>query len=220
VDESSESVVAFDRAGCGSWRRVGCLEAASAVTPLVVVALEVLAEDSAEVTLVTDQEPVEALCAEHIDAAQQNRVDAEEVACEDPSRLGAEERVPGRPVTPRRRLQPGAEQHPADAAEGDADRELRQLADNPRIAPARVLARDAHAESADLRIERWPSGAAVGVSPASAGELAVPSKERRGCHDQAVAPVRFEHPSERREQCRSAEPSRGWFAVRRGTASS
>jgi len=67
--------------------------------------------------------------------------------------------------------------------------------------PPRVLARYAHHQGADLRIERWPSSAAVGVSPASAGELAGQAKVRRLCHDQAVAPVRFEHPSERREQC-------------------
>jgi hypothetical protein len=69
VDQSSESVVALDRAGGASWRRAGCLEAASAVRLLVVVVLEVLVEDSAEVALVADQEPVEALCSDGADEA-------------------------------------------------------------------------------------------------------------------------------------------------------
>jgi hypothetical protein len=56
--------VAFDRAGLRSRRRVGCLESAAAVGPLVVVVLEVLAEDALEVALAADQEPVEALCAD------------------------------------------------------------------------------------------------------------------------------------------------------------
>ena len=42
---------------------------------------------------------------QHVDAAQQDRVDAEEVAGEDPSRLGVEELAPGRPVAARRWLQ-------------------------------------------------------------------------------------------------------------------
>jgi hypothetical protein len=69
VDESSESVMACDRADCLRWRRVGCLEHSATVGPFVVVVLEVLAEDAVEVAFVADQEPVEALCADGADEA-------------------------------------------------------------------------------------------------------------------------------------------------------
>ena len=69
VDQASEPVAAFDRAGCLSWCRVGCLEPLAPVGPLVVVVPEVLAEDALEVALVSDQEPVEALGADRANEA-------------------------------------------------------------------------------------------------------------------------------------------------------
>ena len=64
VDQAAESVAAFDRAVFETGRRVGRLEGAAALGTLVVVVLEVLDEDSAEVVLVADQDPVEAFAAD------------------------------------------------------------------------------------------------------------------------------------------------------------
>src|SRR5438876_2190313 len=58
---------------------------------------------------------------------------------------------------PRRRRQPSLDQDVADRAWRNGDTELAQLAHDPLIAPARVLAREAHDELAYLGTDRRPA---------------------------------------------------------------
>src|SRR5205823_7003208 len=83
---------------------------------------------------------------EHVEAAQRDRLDGAEVAGEHAGRLLAQELLPARARTPRRRPRAGGEQDPPDRARRDTQAELQQLAGDPRVAPTRVLARKAQHE--------------------------------------------------------------------------
>ena len=63
----------------------------------------------------------------------------------------AQELAPARPGAPRRRLEPSCEQQPADRARRDAEAELEQLAGDPPVAPARILARQPQHQLAHAR---------------------------------------------------------------------
>jgi hypothetical protein len=203
VDESAEPVSTLGWAGSRSGWRVGWLQGEAAMGPLLVVVLEVADEDAAEMALVVDEDPVEALAADRADdafgvgvrdrrahrrqdhsdtfdredlvkdagelrvtitdedadvvedaadrevagllgdpragrvrgdsrqvhaagavvdeeqdveSAEQDRVDAEEVAGKHAAGLGGEELAPGRPVSTRCRLQTGCDEDAADGA--------------------------------------------------------------------------------------------------------
>ena len=69
VDESAELVSTLDLAGSVSGWRVGWFEGEAAMGSLLVVVLEVAAEDAAEVALVVGEDPVEAFAADRADDA-------------------------------------------------------------------------------------------------------------------------------------------------------
>jgi hypothetical protein len=75
---------------------------------------------------------------------RRRRIDAEEIARVDARGLGVEELAPGRTVTRRRRLQPGAEQARRTVLWETRIASFASSPTNPREAPARILARDAH----------------------------------------------------------------------------
>lgn len=125
-----------------------------------------------------DSGEVDASCVDldeeqHVDAAQPDRVDAEEVAREDTRGLGVEELAPRWPLAARSRVEPGAEQDAADGARRDADAELCDLAGDSWVAPAGVLARESQDRLAGLRRNRRPAATAVGMMPALPSELAI-----------------------------------------------
>src|ERR671934_181472 len=74
---------------------------------------------------------------EHVEAAQPDGVDGEEVAGEDRLTVRAQEAAPRLPVALRRRRQPGLSKDVANRSRGNREAELAQLADDPQIAPAR-----------------------------------------------------------------------------------
>ena len=69
VDESADPVSTLDRAGPRSGWRVGWLDGEAAIGPFLVVVLEVVDEDPAEVAHGVDEDPVEALAADGADDA-------------------------------------------------------------------------------------------------------------------------------------------------------
>src|SRR6266540_4068714 len=75
-------------------------------------------------------------------AAQEHALDGEEIAGDDARRLRVQELAPARPRAPRRRLKVRAGEQPADACRRYPGAELAQLAANPPVAPARILARE------------------------------------------------------------------------------
>jgi hypothetical protein len=73
---------------------------------------------------------------EHLDAAQQDRLDGEEVAGDDAGRLGPQELAPARTAASRRRCPSGPREQPPDASRRHREAELPKLAVDPPVGPA------------------------------------------------------------------------------------
>src|SRR6266540_7529508 len=77
---------------------------------------------------------------QHVVAAEERRLDGEEIAGDDARRLRPQELAPARAAAPRCRLQPRLRKQPADAGRRHPQAELGQLATS--VAPARIFARE------------------------------------------------------------------------------
>jgi hypothetical protein len=91
---------------------------------------------------------------EHVEAAQRERLDGQEIAGEHGGRLLAQEPPPARARTPRRRPRAGGEQDAPDRARRDTQAELEQFAGDPRVAPTWILAREAQDEFSHASVGR------------------------------------------------------------------
>jgi hypothetical protein len=88
--------------------------------------------------------------------------------------MRAKEAAPGVRVAPRRRWHPGLDQDVAHGTCRDGDAELAQLASDPEVAPARVLAREAEDQFAHIPADRRPAWPAVRIRPAPRYQPAMP----------------------------------------------
>src|SRR5439155_23927715 len=111
------------------------------------------------------------------EALQEERVDGEEVALQDARRLSPQELAPLLLEPLRRRLDPRLLQNRPDGARGELD--PNQLALDPPIAPARVLAAEPHHERTHLGASRWASGTPMSIRPAARDQPAMPTHKRR-----------------------------------------
>src|SRR6266511_332485 len=121
---------------------------------------------------------------QHVVTTQKHRLDDEEITGDDARCLRPQELAPTRPCAPRRRLQPPSGEKAADARRRDAEAELGQLAADPPMAPARILAREPQHQLANLSRERRPSSPSGGLPPLPAHERAMPTKQRPRRHQQ------------------------------------
>ncbi len=137
---------------------------------------------------------------EDVVAAQGERLDGEEVARQDACCLLAQELSPAWPAAPRRGRQSRRQQEPPDRARRDAHTQLQQLTRDPRVAPARVLPRQAQDELANATLDRRPTAGPLRLRPPAAYELSVPAQQRLRRHNQPVPTSRLEHPAQRREE--------------------
>src|SRR6266545_2555284 len=115
---------------------------------------------------------------QHVVKTQKHRLDGEEITGDDARCLRPQELAPARPCAPRRRLQPPSCEKTADARRRDAEAELGQLAADPPMAPARILAREPQHQLANLSRERRPSAPSGRLPPLPAHERAMPTKQR------------------------------------------
>jgi hypothetical protein len=136
---------------------------------------------------------------EHVEAAERERLDGEEIASEHGCGLLAQKLVPAQPRAPRRGRDAVGEQDASNRARRDTRAKLAQLAGDPRVAPARVLTREAQHELAHPVAGRRTARSSLGLRPFSAHKLPVPAQERLRPHHQAVAPARWQQADERRE---------------------
>ncbi len=100
-----------------------------------------LLQHPGRVRLAGDSEVLDAAAAdgnecEHVERAQEDRVDGEEVAGEDRFAMRPEEGAPRLRIAPRCRRQSRLDQDVANQARGDSDAELTQLASDPTLPPA------------------------------------------------------------------------------------
>ena len=115
---------------------------------------------------------------EDVQPLQRDRLDGEEVDCEHALRLCPQEGTPGEPGTRAGRAEPCFAQDLLHRRGRHSQPEAVQLAGDPLVAPARVLARQAKHQFADLAADRR-STAPTGVRPAASDEAAVPAQQRR-----------------------------------------
>jgi len=94
---------------------------------------------------------------EHVDPAQENGVDGEEVAGEHRAGLGAAELSPGRPGPPWRWVETGGGEDVPEGGRGQVVAEVHEFTVDASVAPARVLPGQAQHQRADRGADRWPA---------------------------------------------------------------
>jgi hypothetical protein len=107
----------------------------------------------------------------------QDRLDCEEVTRNDAGRLRAQELAPARPAAARRRLVTDASKKPPDARRRDDEAELAQLATDPAMTPAWVLARNPEHQLLHLRGQRRTSNLTGRLAPLSSHECLMPTQQ-------------------------------------------
>jgi hypothetical protein len=98
------------------------------------------------------------------------------------------------PRTPWRRTKARVGEEPANGARRDPDAELVELARDPLVAPAGVLARHPEHEFARGGVDRRAPRPRTGVGPSPPDELSVPAQQRLRRDEQAVAARRRQQP--------------------------
>jgi hypothetical protein len=126
---------------------------------------------------------------QRIHALQEDRVDGEAVAGDDPSSLLAQERPPARRGASRRRVKAVGAQHPPDRAGRHPNAKPQQLAVDALVAPPRVLAGKPHDQPLHLVSDRRPSLAGGRVGPAPGHHAPMPAQQRLR-RDQEHRPAR------------------------------
>ena len=114
---------------------------------------------------------------EHVQPLQRYRLDGEEVDREHASRLRAEKRSPGESGPRSGRAKARLAQDLLHGGGGQGHADAVQLTDNPLVASARILAREAQHQLANLAADRRATGTG-GVRPATRDQTAVPAQQR------------------------------------------
>ena len=135
----------------------------------------------------------------HVQAAKPDGVDGQEVASDDRITLLAQEAAPGQPVALRRGRDAGVGEHAAHQRRGNVDAELAELADDPGVPPARVLARQPHDQLPYLQRDRRPARPAVRIRPAASDQAPVPAQQRLWPNREPAPGAARRDPAERRQ---------------------
>src|SRR5215216_5930452 len=112
---------------------------------------------------------------ENVQPAQGNGLDREEVDGEHAVRLRPQELAPGEPSAHAGRPQTRLSEELAYSRGRDCQAEPAELAGDPLVAPAPVLAREAQHEFTDLAADRRPTSASA-VRPATGDQPSVPAQ--------------------------------------------
>jgi hypothetical protein len=123
-----------------------------------------------------------------------------EVADEHACGLAAQKRRPAHRAAARRGLDPGRGKQPPNRARRDAEAKLDQLASDPLIPPARVLAREPQHQFAQRAARRWTAQPALWVCPPPAHQLAMPAQQRHRRYHEPVSAAWREQSSKRGEE--------------------
>jgi len=130
---------------------------------------------------------------QHVVAAEQHRVDMEEVGGHDALGLGRKELGPDGTRAPVSRWETVPAQHRRDARLRHGDAELCELADDPELSPSGVLPRELADQLDGLVGKGRTTRPPVRVGPAPADERTVPTEDRlRRDEEQTPALARHE----------------------------
>ncbi len=122
---------------------------------------------------------------QHMETAQRDGIDAEEVGRDQGVGLAGDELAPRRSGAIGGGLTSGVAEDLPDSGSGDAVPETAHLSMDTSIAPVRVLGVEAQDEAAELGGRGWASGSGLGwLGPVPGDEAAVPADHRRRSHDQ------------------------------------
>jgi hypothetical protein len=138
---------------------------------------------------------------EDVERPEPGGLDGEEVARDDPVRLGPEEFGPARSGPSWGRTRSGSPEQRPDRRRAHADPELAQLASDPDAAPPRILPGQPKDELPNPRIDRRPSRPAdPAVRPLPLHELAMPTEQ--GCRgdEEGDPAVPRDDPARHREE--------------------
>lgn len=114
---------------------------------------------------------------EDVDPSQGDGVDGEEVAGDHALRLVADELTPREPTTLSGRPEAGLDEHLSDACRRDGDPEAGQLADDPPVAPPRVLACHAKDERPSLGPDPRTTRPPARIGPMTGDQPPMPTKQ-------------------------------------------
>jgi hypothetical protein len=103
-------------------------------------------------------------------------------------------------IAPRRRWQAGGGEDVADGARRDGDAQLAQLARDPQVAPARVIAGEPQYQLAHITADRRAARAAVRKGPAASNHPAMPAQKRLRPNEEGVPGAARQHATERGQQ--------------------
>jgi len=132
---------------------------------------------------------------EHLDAPQQHRVDVEEVARQQATRLGTQEPLPAHARQPRSRPQASTSQDAPHGALPHPVTQLREFALDPPVPPTGVLLGQPDHQLADfLRYRR--SARAVRKAPVTGDQAAMPIEQRGWGHQPEPAQFLRQHTPE------------------------
>jgi hypothetical protein len=156
---------------------------------------------------------------QHIQPAQGDRLDAEEVGGQQPGGLRTQERPPARAAAAGRRPDSGTGQDPADGAGADPVAKPQQFALDPTMPPQRVLPSQPEHQIANLVADTWAAWP-VGVRPPSADQPPVPGQQGRRVTIRCARSSRGSSRASAASTARSGHASRGLSTWRRSTATS
>ena len=138
---------------------------------------------------------------EHVQPAEPERVDREEIAGDHRLGVRPEQLVPREAAALARRAQPLAAQDLADAGGGDAKPpEAANFSGDPLIPPARVLACEPQHQFADLPLQLRSATPATRIRPASAHEVAMPTNERVRRNEERPPACPWKKPTRRSQE--------------------
>jgi hypothetical protein len=145
---------------------------------------------------------------QHVYALQQHSIHVQEIGCDDPGGLGAQELPPARARAPRCRIDASRMQDLPHGRRRNCHAELGEFAVDPSVSPRGVLPRQADDKAGDAGACRWaPWLAPLARVVLPRRQPAVPGQQRRWRHgeDFGPAPARY-------KPCQRGEPGPvGWL---------
>src|SRR6266545_2265068 len=137
---------------------------------------------------------------EHVEPAQPERLDREEVTLDHRGRLLAQELSPADARSPRRGFDPVAVENVPNAACRQGHPERDQLALDALVPPARVLRRQTQNQLPHLRGNWRPALPTPIVCPAATDEVTMPAQQCRRLDQNRPPPFAWQQLAERRQQ--------------------
>jgi len=124
---------------------------------------------------------------ERVQPVQRDRVEMEQIARDDRLGLRLEELRPGRPATPRRRVDARRVKDLPHGRGADLVAESDELTVHAPIPPGGIFGGQAHGQGADAGGDGWSACQHGRGRPAAAYELTVPAQDRGRCDEESVA---------------------------------